>query len=813
MRLAEDLNRLPGPVRERVLAGARAHADQPGIYLRTALDALGRLPPEIEVQALLDRAEQMAGADAEAGLWFWRGAHDLSLQPRLRSTLKAFYRIGLALTRADDRRGREFLQFTPTLLHRLYDERLPSLALGFAETAPAEEALDGLRLFVDVMGAMKPPRAARSWSRLVLLAAGQSFEASKVLLGRLPELHQMLGPKNLRRWLAVGLRYHRHRPHGLAAFFAGQTRASRRAFEKLRPGLALEYILGPLTAYAVSHAGRILVLRGVPDPPPSPYAGRLDWTDPQTLVLPDRVADESHGRLIYRCLTAVKAAQRRFGGFDLPDGDLTAFTRTLADPGLARDLLAVFESARIERRLRDLYPGLAGQMEALAGLDRTHRPDAMALSPAGAVVELLDRLLRDEPLPQGLPPDVLALAEDLSSPARSQLYSDSADVTTSARLTRLAVDRLHRPQTAPQVSPLAAAAADGRDDGLFYGLRREDHQPEGESFGTMGRIAAHHHLAADLGDLAQELRKPDQPPLAAEPGPGTSYDEWDFRLAAYRAGHVRLAERTVKPTTDDWPQRTIDRRRSLVKRLRRQWQMVRPFRAEYLRRQIDGDQVDLDQYVLWRAEQRAGLGPESNFYASRRFRPRQVVSALLLDLSGSTAREIDPTGTQVIDVAKEGLLLFTEAISMAGDDFALFGYSGIGRREVDFYVIKDFSERYHPAVQGRIAALSPLAQNRDGAAIRHATRRLIERSARRRLLIVISDARPDDYEYEPQYAREDTRQAILEARLSHVYVFGLVVKKPKDRRRNLYHGLPHLTLSQVSALPRVLPNLYRRLTT
>ncbi|MBU1740036.1 MAG: hypothetical protein KKC37_00720, partial [Proteobacteria bacterium] len=318
-RLAEDLERLPDPVRERVLADARAYAHQPGIYLRTALDALGRLPPEIEVQALLDRAGQMAEADAEAALWFWRGAHDLSLQPRLRSTLEAFHRIGLALTRTDDRLGREFLQFTPTLLHRLYDERLPSLALRFAETAPADEALDGLRLFVDVMGAMKPPRAARSWSRLVLLSAGQSFEAAKVFLTRLPELHQVLGPKNLRRWLAVGLKYHRYRPHGLAAYVAGQTRRARRAYERLRPGLALEGILGPLTAYAVSHAGRSLVVRGVPDPAPSPYAGRLDWTDPQTLVLPDRVADDHHGPLIYRCLAAVKATQRRFGGFELPD--------------------------------------------------------------------------------------------------------------------------------------------------------------------------------------------------------------------------------------------------------------------------------------------------------------------------------------------------------------------------------------------------------------------------------------------------------------------------------------------------------------
>jgi hypothetical protein len=535
-RLAEDLARLPDPVKERVLAGAEAHADQPGIYLRTVLDALGRLPPEIEVRLLLDRAEQMAAIDAEASLWFWRGAHDLSLQPRLRVALKSFHEIGLILTNTDLRLGREFLQFTPTLLHRLYDERLPSLALDFAAAAPADETLDALRLFVDVMAAMKPPRAARSWSRLVLMSAGLNFEAAKILLNRLPELHQVLGPKNLRRWLAVGLRYHRYRPQGLAAYVAGRTRRARRAFEKLRPGLSLEGILGPLTAYAASHAGQGLALKGTPDPPPSPYAGRLDWTDPMTLVLPDRVEDETRGRLMYRCLTAVKAAQRRFGGFELPGRDLAAFTRGLDDPGLARDLLAVFESARIERRLRVLYPGLAGRMDHLARLDRSGRPDVLSLPDAGAVVELLDRLLHDEKLPAGLPADMAALARDLASRAEAELFAPGADVNTSTRLTRLAFDRLHRPQTVTLSSPLLAATAGDRDDGLFYGLRREDHQPEAETFGALGRVGTHHHLAADVEDLAQELRKPDGPPLSAEAGPGIDYDEWDFRLAAYRAG-------------------------------------------------------------------------------------------------------------------------------------------------------------------------------------------------------------------------------------------------------------------------------------
>jgi nitric oxide reductase NorD protein len=817
-RLAADLGRLSEPLRARVLAGARDYPDQAGVYLRTVADVLSRLPEAIDPELVLTRAEEAATLDAEAALWYWRGVHDLGVDPRLQPTLSRFYEVGLDLTRAEARSGREFWQFTPTLLHRLRDPALPRLALDLAALAPGPEALDALRLFVDVMASLRPPRAARGWSRLVLAAARLDFEAAKVLLKGLPEMHQALGPKNLRRFIGAGLRLHRHRPVGLAAFLAVNTRRARQVWESLRPGLDLEALAEPLTAYAVSHAGRAVVLAGSIDQPPSAYAARLDWTRPERILLPARIDDPDLGPVRYRCLAALKAAQRRWGDWSEPGGpDPAAFIHEFADPDLARDLWAVFESARLDHRLKRLYPGLKRHLTRLQLIDRDQRPPMDRLSPERAVIELLDRRLRDDPWPlQKIPERIAALAGELADEARARLLTETATAQEARELTRRAYARLSRLEADPWILADARWQPPDGQPGpadAFRSRRVDEADEADEKFTGAGRVGSHHALKADVSLLAQELRRPEESPPAAEPGSGLLYDEWDFRLGAYRAAYVSLAERRVAPAAGDWARRAIDRHRSLINQLRRQWQHFRPVRAERRRKQIDGYEVDLDRYVLWRAESRAGLSPESDFYTSRHFRPRQIVSALLLDLSGSTSRVIDPDGTRVIDVAKEGFLLFTESISVSGDEFALFGYSGISRHEVDFYLIKDFGDDYDDAVQGRIAGLTPLAQNRDGAAIRHATARLLDRPARRRLLIVISDARPDDYEYDPRHGYEDTRRAIAEARLRGVYVFGVVIKKPQDRKKNPYHGLPHLTLARVSALPRVLPRLYRKLTT
>ena len=172
--------------------------------------------------------------------------------------------------------------------------------------------------------------------------------------------------------------------------------------------------------------------------------------------------------------------------------------------------------------------------------------------------------------------------------------------------------------------------------------------------------------------------------------------------------------------------------------------------------------MDIEAVIESLVEQRAQTSPTEDVYIRKDRRERDVAVAFLVDLSGSTGRQIGPDGVRIIDVEKAGLVLLAEGLEAIGDQYALYGYSGQSRNQVKFLVLKDFDERYGPTIWRRIDAVRPLVQNRDGAAIRHAVHRILERSARVKLLILLSDGRPLDDLYSDEYALEDTKAALRE---------------------------------------------------
>lgn len=117
-------------------------------------------------------------------------------------------------------------------------------------------------------------------------------------------------------------------------------------------------------------------------------------------------------------------------------------------------------------------------------------------------------------------------------------------------------------------------------------------------------------------------------------------------------------------------------------------------------------------------------------------------------------------------------------------------------------------------VERRIRALEPGRYTRMGPAIRHCTALLAERPQRHRLLLVISDGKPNDTDYyEGRYAIEDARRAILDARQQEVRVFGITV----DRDAQAY--VPRLfgrgswaMVNRPEHLPQALPAIYRKIT-
>ena len=174
---------------------------------------------------------------------------------------------------------------------------------------------------------------------------------------------------------------------------------------------------------------------------------------------------------------------------------------------------------------------------------------------------------------------------------------------------------------------------------------------------------------------------------------------------------------------------------------------------------------------------------------------------------------------RIIDVEKEGIVLLVNALEGLGDDYGIYGFSGYGRENVEFYVIKDIDEKFSSMIPRRIDRIAPLHATRMGPAIRHATSKLISQEARSRFMFLISDGRPQDRGYsregvEKEYAVHDTRMALMEARREGVTPFCLTVDRDgHDYLKTMMQDFSYEVLSDINLLPLRLPQLYRRLTT
>src|SRR6185503_15129678 len=172
-------------------------------------------------------------------------------------------------------------------------------------------------------------------------------------------------------------------------------------------------------------------------------------------------------------------------------------------------------------------------------------------------------------------------------------------------------------------------------------------------------------------------------------------------------------------------------------------------------------------------------------------------------------------GQRIIDIEKEGLVLMSEALEAVGDAYSMQGFTSEGRRNVKFYLIKDFSESYSAEVERRIGGISYQNNTRLGAAIRHATTRLAEQDARTKLMIVLSDGRPYDHDYgDSRYAREDTRMALRQARIEGITPFCITIDREyEDQLKDMYGEVGYTIIDDVLSLPERPPDIYRRLTT
>jgi nitric oxide reductase NorD protein len=319
----------------------------------------------------------------------------------------------------------------------------------------------------------------------------------------------------------------------------------------------------------------------------------------------------------------------------------------------------------------------------------------------------------------------------------------------------------------------------------------------------------------------------DAGPLSATQPNTFIYDEWDVFAGHYRPRWCRVYEKVMGLGDMNFYRDTLLAHAGLLQQIRREFEQVAPEIHHKEKRLPDGSDHDLDAAIEALTDLRIRVSPSEKIFWRHHKNERDVAVAFLLDLSGSTGEAIatpadagqaQRSQRRIIDVEREAIVLMADALEAIGDRYAVYGFSGHGRDNVEFYVMKDFDEEFSPDVAKRLGRAGPLHATRMGPAIRHGASKLRLQQTRSRFLFLISDGRPQDRGYsqesaEKAYAVQDTRMAFIEARRDGITPFCLTVDKDgNDYLRAMMDDFSYEVLSDVTLLPYRLPQLYRRLT-
>jgi nitric oxide reductase NorD protein len=640
---------------------------------------------------------------------------------------------------------------------------------------------------------------ALHWARV---AARTHLEIAYLVVLLVPQALRRLSARQAEAWVVaaldafdrVGLRAAVMRLRDIEGFARGVSPAA----------VSLDAITPRLLRFLQGLSGRSLRVE----------ADGAVWTDTETVFLPPLIERASHEASAerYLALAALLWAQGRWGSYAIDiDAALAGFDR----PDHALGWLALLEARRLSARLVQELPGLRDELARLLdGLPPQLDAARDALAAPGAGIAECIAWLRDHaqlavspaPTPGHLP---------VLRPAAA-LQVRAARIREQSQVLRLSIAELLESMRQTQDSPPPDLDVDADAERLELDVKIDGASvtlpPEG--------LAAAQSLLQDLGEITPDLLVPAGPAEwkgDGKAGGGKSgtlethadalFDEWDYRRRAYRREWCHVYLHQVSGGDAAYVPAVRARHAPLIRQLRRRFEAMRG-EDRVLRRQADGQEVDMDALVAAIADRRGGAEPSPRLFCRRQRDERSLAAVFLVDMSGSTQGWVN-------DAEREALVLLCEALAMLDDRYAIWGFSGWTRTRCDLYRIKEFDEPYGAEVQARIAAIQPRDYTRMGPPIRFVTERLLAEPARHRLLVTISDGRPDDFgdDYRSDYGIEDTRQALLEARRAGVRPFCITIDRAgADYLKHMYGPAAYAVLDEVRKLPLKVAEIYRKLT-
>lgn len=550
--------------------------------------------------------------------------------------------------------------------------------------------------------------------------------------------------------------------------------------------------------------------------------------DGLTLLLPEKIdafPSVDLNRNLYLWLAALAVAAR-------------PCEESPADP-LRRDIVRLRQIFRDCERAVELFPGLAALRDALGGQTLGARPFLIGPPLETELENWIRARLAGEPLKVEAPLQralsgderalhslsahpsyktyrpVLMWGERVAPPAGGEKRRDDpepgGDSAEGAEKT-LKAERRKSDQTERRDSLILHRFESILSFADFLNINRDVDDDDEDSARKAAEDAerigvAHHHkkprtrLKFDL-DLSPE--DGDREKLAGR----FVYPEWDWKKGALVADQARVLENVAAEAPGGLNLDAAARRR--IETVRRQFESLRPKRR-MLSRQSEGSEIDLDEFLRAQADRLARGDGSERVFRDARNEERDLAVAVLFDSSRSTESAV--AGRPVIAVACEALIGLAHGLQACGDSVALYAFSSLRKERVFVDVCKSFDEPFGARVDARIAALKPGFYTRLGAAMRHASFRLGERPNAKKLLLVITDGKPNDLDhYEGRFGVEDTRRAAQEARRRGQAVFCVAI----DAQARSY--LPHLfgpagfsVVSKPERLSAALPAIYRHL--
>jgi hypothetical protein len=766
-----------------------------------------------------------------------------------------------AVAAAGARSALVFYRDLPPALGALAGEERAALVHALATAGP--RAASALAEVVPVAGALLLGVPASE--RLPALARVQALaerypESALAALRVLPRLYEDAPPARVERWFLRGIVVADTNAAAARAYYALESRTSLRTLGAASTAALLEdgdgvwrKLIVMLSGAPIRlHAGERFTLR-----PPREHDGEA--TMPPRV---DALATHEDNSRIYRFLAIHVAGRREFG----------TYATEVDDGPLVEELFLLAEGVRVQHRLAQTYAGLAGEgawvaAELLAAWRDGEEADGTLVLDA-----LLALVLAPGPTPPWLAPELVGLVRRLLAP----LADPRATAHDSLRIARTLASLLDSaaagaPAAAVDELTLELAGGAGMEapaeaDDAILGetgevagddFRVEVRPPEGERPGG-GRALTPEELlrlleagapiqqavGQDAGegipitalsgkvpaDVLDALRRlldgAEAVPTAARRAGGSDagaflYDEWDHVIDDYRTRWCRLREVGLASDAGEYFSRTLTEYAGLVPEVRRLLQRIPPEMYRPVRGLEDGEDFDLNAVTEARVELRARRTPSPKLYRARVREARDVATLFLLDMSASTDEPLAAAaggrpGRRIIDAIKESLVVMSAALEELGDAYAIYGFSGQGRHNVEFYPVKGFAEGLSGTVKGRIGGIEPRRSTRMGTALRHALRKLGGVAARSKHLILLSDGFPQDHDYGEDrrshvYGIRDTAVALREADAAGVTSFCITVDRAgHDYLREMCDADRYLIIDDIAALPRELPRVYRR---